>query len=233
MISSYELERRTGFASPDQVRAAVMRIGVKEAFESSRVDCPKMKPGRRGLPAEFVERMYSDYQRSGSVRATAHRFGRSQQAVWEMFRRRGLAIEPKRFHGRIIFAGLAWTPGNNGKYRPTTGDRTRSLHHEIWKAHTGRKIPKGYQVTFKNGDCSDFRFSNLAIGTPAEVTRLHYARKYPDRARLTPAELRTWWRAYQLRRYHKRAKQFIDRGLRCDGKRLRRNLKRLFKEVAA
>jgi transposase-like protein len=226
MISPQQLERRTGFASADEVRVAMTRIAVRDAFESRRVDCPKMKVGRRGLPEEFVQRMYRDYQRSGSVRATAHRFGRSQQAVWEMFRRRGLAIEPKSFHGRILFAGLAWTPGRSGKYRPTTGDRTRSLHHEIWMAHTGRKIPKGYQVTFRNGDCSDFRFCNLALATAAEVTRIHYARKYPARARMSPEELRAWWRAYYLKRYHQRAKQFIARGLRCDGKPTMRVLKR-------
>jgi hypothetical protein len=225
VINTHELQRRTGFASADDVRAAVTRMAVQQAFASREVACPKVKCGRRGLPKDWVERMYAFYRRCGSVRATARHFGRSPQALDEIFARRRMRVEPKNFHARILFRGLAWTPGKHG-YRPTTGDRSRLLHHEMWEAFTGRKLPRGCRVTFKNGDTSDFRRINLVMGTAAEVTLLHYARRFPQRARMTATERREFWKAHQLKRYHNRARAFIRAGLRSNGKRPRRLLAR-------
>jgi hypothetical protein len=195
-------------------------MAVRKAFAEREVGCPQVKCGRRGLPDEWVKAMYAHYCRCGSVRATARRFGRSPQALDEIFRRRGMEVEPRNLHGRILFGGVAWTPGKHG-YRPTTGDRGRLLHHAMWEAFTGRKVPAGCRVSFRNGNTSDFRRSNLVMGTAAEITRLHYARRFPRLARMSETDRRAFWKAHQLRRYHERAKAFKRQGLRCDGRPLR------------
>lgn len=178
----------------------------------------KKNVGRRGLPQSIVTRMYFDYLRLGSLQKVGRLYNRSRQAVWGLFSAHHLPMNARNFHGRIIFAGEAWTPAKGGYYRPTTGDRTRRLHRVIWEKRTGRKVPDGWQVSFKNGDESDIRFANLICLPIEEVSLFHYRRRFPDRARFSREERREFWKAHYRELARKKAKAFKRRGLRCDGK---------------
>jgi hypothetical protein len=132
---------------------------------------PRMRAGRRGLPAYVVEAMYADYLQHKSLATTASLYRRTRQAVWDIFRRHGKTMEPLKRIEKVIWNGRAFTPGKRGYLRETTGDR-EMLHRAMWKAAHGQ-IPPGYQVTFKNANQRDFCPANLACMPIGNVTRLH------------------------------------------------------------
>ena len=178
--------------------------------------------GRRGLPDAVVAAMYRDYWRVGSLRKLAALYNRSNQALGEMFRRRGLSIRERDFQTGILWGGRKWTlaPGK-GYFRPTTGDRELKLHVEIWKARGG-VVPAGWVVTCRNGEMGDFREGNLVCVPRREATLLHYRRRYPARAGMTSEQRREMWRThYRLRMRRVRAEN-VAKGLRTDGKWRRR-----------
>lgn len=183
--------------------------------------------GRRGLPDWLVAQMHADYQRGLSTHRLAKKYGRSAQSLWEVFRKRRLVMrpDPKAKSGaRIVWRGCIWTPNTKGAWRPTTGDRARLLHREMWQAASGRKIPAGWQVSFRNGNFDDVRPANLFCAPAADVTRHHARRRWPS-ARLSEAQRLTRRRRLGLERYYRLKAQFQTRGLRCDGKPWRRRPK--------
>jgi hypothetical protein len=181
---------------------------------------PKSSCGRRGLPDYAVNAMYSDYQSGLSTHALAGLYGRTAQSIWEMFRKRGLLMRSKKGGPKILFNGKTFCPGKGGVFRCTT-DKRDLLHHRIWEAHNGA-IPKGFQVSFKDGDHSNISLTNLFCARPADVTLFHYRRRFPDRAELTPGQRRAMWRTYNRLLKRRKAVIWKKRGLRSDGKPLAR-----------
>jgi hypothetical protein len=220
-----ELLERAGFFEREQVAAAMGRARPLTPKETQRAAIRLMRRGgcgRRGLPAAVVTAMYMDYLRLGSLAKVGRLYDRTRQAIYDVFRRAGLQLNDRNFHARILFGGEYWTPGKGGYYRPTVRDRTRRLHVEMWKATSGRAVPSGWQVTFRNGDNSDIRPGNLVCLPIEEVTRLHYRRHFPQRAGMSAEQRAEFWKSYYLARYHEAAAKFRKRGLRCDGKPLTR-----------
>ncbi|MBI5771896.1 MAG: HNH endonuclease [Verrucomicrobia bacterium] len=138
--------------------------------------------GRRGLPEHVWRAMYAEYCAGRSCAEVAAIFGGTRQSVHEVFRVRGLRLRPRhlRLHAKIEYRGRAYTPGKNGYYRATAGDR-RPLHRALWEDAHG-PIPAGWQVTFKNADHGDLRLDNLECLPIADVTRYHGARHRGARA---------------------------------------------------
>lgn len=178
------LERMTARVEADPLRRIGLdRKSIRGALErtlpadpvqirrSAANAFPKMRAGRRGLPAYVVDAMYGDYQQHKSLSKTAALYRRTRQALWAIFRRNGKAMEPLKRAEKVIWNDRAFTPSKGGYLRETTGER-EPLHHAIWKAARG-PIPSGYQVTFKNVDERDVRLENLACMPIADVTRLH------------------------------------------------------------
>ena len=98
--------------------------------------------------------------------------------MWQIFSSHGLQMNSRNLQPRVIYRGRFYTPGKNGYYRDTVEieGKREPLHHRIWQDLTGRKIPDGWQVFFKDGDCSNFSRSNLGCLPVMEVTQWHSAR---------------------------------------------------------
>jgi RNA polymerase sigma factor (sigma-70 family) len=131
------------------------------------------RPGRRGLPKDWVELMYADYLRLKSLRKTAALYGRTNQNLHDIFKRRGFCTK-RKLHEPVLYKGKKYTPCKGGLRR--TDDRQRRcqrknfLHHAIWEDNFG-PIPERHEVTFANGDRSDFRPENLICLSAAEMRR--------------------------------------------------------------
>ncbi|MGH8187522.1 MAG: HNH endonuclease signature motif containing protein [Steroidobacteraceae bacterium] len=171
--------------TPDQVRAAMRRLapvemptpaearlGLARHTRRARVG----KWGRRGLPDHVWRAMYAEYCAGRSCSEVAAIFGGTRQSVHGIFEARGLKLRPRHLtlHPKIEYQGKAYTPGKDGYYRCTVGDR-RMLHHQMWEDANG-PIPEGAQVTFRNADHTDLRLDNMACMPIAEVTRYHFER---------------------------------------------------------
>lgn len=133
-------------------------------------DVPKINCGRRGLPEAWAARMYNDYLRLRSLRAVGKIYGRSSQALWEMFTRRGWRTFEKIQRELIEHNGRKFTPGKNGYMRATAGDRA-PLHAVIWTEANG-PLPAGHVVMFKDNDKRNFALSNLACMPLRDVVKL-------------------------------------------------------------
>lgn len=175
--------------------------------------------GRRGLPRDCVLFMYEDYKRVGSLSKVARLYRRTRQSMWDLFKRRHLPMNERKFGARILFDGKVWTPMKGGYFRETISrEKRRLLHHVIWEKRTGRRIAKGYQVTFANGDSTDFSSRNLLCLPIAEVSLLHYRRRFRERAHLTATERREWWKEHYRSYAARRSADWVAKGLRSDGK---------------
>lgn len=196
---SYEAEVLALLAKHEPALTAVARIGLTPA--QVRAAAAKFKPvemptpeearrglarltrkarvgtwGRNGMPEHVWRAMYAEYCTGKSCAEVAAIFGGTRQSVHEVFKVRRLKLRPRhpQLHAKILFLGVAYTPGKGGYYRATGGDRG-PLHHRMWE-HFHGPIPPGWQVTFKNADHTDLRIENMACLPIAEVTRLHQTR---------------------------------------------------------
>lgn len=223
--------------TPAAVQRQAQRCAPLTPDQVARINAkmlPKGSCGRRGLPEHVVNAMYADYQRLGSTRKVGALYGRTGQSVQEMFRGRGLVLKKDsrallsadRFH----FDGRLFTPGKNGYLRATTGAR-EPLHHAIWTQANG-PIPPGRVITFKDGNPRNFDLGNLACEVLMEVARIHIRRLRPDYVKL-PAEVRRERnRKLSLAYYHRKAAENRARGLRVDGKPMKRHRNRTPEERA-
>lgn len=91
----------------------------------------------------------------------------------------------KRGTRGIIWRGetFAWTP--KGYYRRGRGDR-RPLQHILWEQRTGRKIPRGMEIWFKDRDRHNFTRRNMELIAKAELHERTVANG--EVRQLTPAE---------------------------------------------
>jgi hypothetical protein len=168
--------------SPDQVRAALQRtvpLTPEEVRRAAARAVRKCSCGRGGLPGYVIAAMYADYQRGLSLAQVGHAYSRTRQAIYELFKTHALPCRPRRFKGKIVYAGRTYTPGKDEYYRLTSGDR-HHLHRRMWEDVFG-KIPDDHQVYFKNGDNADCRLANLDCAPIDEVTRYHQLRMKAER----------------------------------------------------
>lgn len=61
---------------------------------------------------------------------------------------------------------------NNKGYWRTSDNQL--LHRKIWEEFYGQKIPEGYVIHHRNGDCTDNRISNLELMTHEEHLSHHH-----------------------------------------------------------
>ncbi|ACB76660.1 hypothetical protein Oter_3383 [Opitutus terrae PB90-1] len=173
--------------APDRVRALLEASRPLTPEEARRAMVRQVRPkscGRTGLPRYAVELMYADYKRLRSLSKTGRLHARTRQSMYQIFQAHGLPLYERRFQRKIRFAGREFTPGKDGYYRATSGDR-RQLHYVIWERANG-PVPAGHQVTFKNADKRDFRIENLACMPIRDVTLFHHARHTAAKDRAKP-----------------------------------------------
>lgn len=132
--------------------------------------------GRRGLPREYVLRIYADYLRLGSVRAAARLHNRSPQALDSLFHTHELVVTQKSLKRKRWFNGRSYTQDAQGYWRDTVyrGRRARDgvnqLHHVIWIARHG-PIPAGRVLVFRDGNRDHCELANLELVSRAEQVR--------------------------------------------------------------
>ena len=175
----------------------------------------KGRQGRRGLPEHIVAAMYQDYLKLHSLTQVGKKYGRTRQSVYCIFRCHGLKCYAKNWQPRIVHGGRVFTPGKSGYYRATSGDR-EPLHHRLW-LDAGNTIPPGWQVSFKDGDKSNFAPENLFCDSLIGVTLYHQRRlglrKYKTAEELRRAKCRNAIACYQRRRV-----KFLAAGRTATGK---------------
>lgn len=59
-------------------------------------------------------------------------------------------------------------------------DKWRFVHHLVWEQATGRKVPKGGVIAFKNGDRRDLRPENLELITRRQLMARNTIHNYPE-----------------------------------------------------
>ena len=227
----YFLEHRKRYPKARTSQAdATMNAELLEVGKVRKGSC-----GRRGLPQWFIQDMWDDYQALGSTHKVARKYGRTAQSIWDTFRNRRLKMKPgpkaiSRTHPRIRFDGRDYfwitrrDAGHTHSYFRCSTRGREPLHRAMWIKLHG-PIPAGLQVSLRNGNFRDVRPENLFCGTPAEITRHHFARLRPDIASLSAEEQVLRRRRVALANYYRKKKKFQAQGLRCDGKpRSRRRL---------
>jgi len=132
--------------------------------------------GRRGLPKEWVEQMYADYQRLGSLAKAGELHGRTRQSMFHIFQNHGKKMNPKKFLPVIKYKGRKYTMqktcGRHRYLRDTVAGRGKGnviayLHHVIWIEHNG-PIPPGHKIIFKDGNHLNWKISNLEMLTNSQ-----------------------------------------------------------------
>ena len=173
--------------------------------------------GRRGVPVVLVQAMYSEYRGGLSKHKMAPKWGRSAQAIGEIFRNHGLKLRRRKFRQKVNYGGLVYTPDKDAQLRCTTLDRHR-LSHRIWHDRTGRKVPAGWQVSFRDGNVRNFTQANLVCAPESEITRMHQRRLHPASSLLTPRQYLLHRRKNNLARYYRNKLKWSKLGLTTQGK---------------
>jgi len=203
------------------VNDVLSRLGLSaETMARFTGKAKKGRAGRLGLPANVLSQMYADYQRLHSLSKVGVLWGRTRQSVYQIFKAHGLKREARNFQTKIVFGGRSFTQNKSVYYRAVSGDR-RPLHHIMWEAQTGRAIPDGWQVGFKDGDPANLAAGNLHCLPGAEMRRFNAGKRYPS-ALLSAAQRMERRRGLQRDYMARRAAAFVAQGLRSDGKPRRR-----------
>jgi hypothetical protein len=129
---------------------------------------------RRGLiksrrPTEQkIRQMYREYCDGLSLGEVGKKYGRTRQAVFDLFKVRGFELRHKKFQTAVVYRGRKFTPAKSGYLRETVG-RTEPvyLHHLVWEEDNG-PIPPGHKVCFRDGDRLNCSSNNLMLLTNDE-----------------------------------------------------------------
>jgi hypothetical protein len=186
----------------------------------------KQRYGRRGLPRVLCDQMYADYLRLGSIAAIAPIYGRSRQAIWEILSAHGYDLKPSSIArckpAPVIFDGVKYSlSGKNQQMRATTGKRGM-LRRAVWEKANG-PLPRGWNVTAKDGNPMNCDLENLLSGPKGEIVR-HICLARHGRAGETKEESRERKLKRGLEYYRQRRDGFMAAGLRSDGKPRRRRV---------
>jgi hypothetical protein len=138
--------------------------------------------GRRGMPRAWVDRMYADYLRLGSLEKVGALHGRTRQNMYDIFRRRGLKLNAKQFLPVVEFGGLKFTAqkthGPHRYLRSTVHRRKRIvyLHHLVWERAHG-PIPAGHKLAFRDGNHLNCALENLELLTNSDQVRNQFTKR--------------------------------------------------------
>lgn len=117
--------------------------------------------------------MYALYRAGYSLEQVGRTFGVTRQSVYEMFKRRALALRAKTYLPSIEYGGGVYTQDHDGYYRQTIGGGHRQwLHRVVWEKHFGL-IPEGYEIHHRDTDKTNNSPENLLCLTPSEHAQLH------------------------------------------------------------
>lgn len=132
--------------------------------------------GRKGIPQDWVDEMYAAYQQLQSLEKVGDIYGRTRQAMWDIFKRRGLPLQAKHFQDKWLYGGRSYTPSKDGYLRNTVFRSGKApfetqLHRKMWADHFG-PIPRGFNVHFKDGNFRNFALGNLVCGPISQISAM-------------------------------------------------------------
>ncbi|WP_415907083.1 HNH endonuclease signature motif containing protein [Oleiharenicola sp. Vm1] len=164
--------------SAEQVRRALSCEPLAPAETIRRAaarSVRKLGYGNKGLPAAIVAQMYADYQRLGSCARVAVLYGRTAQAMQQIFAFHGCKLHERPAKLKLNYGGLRYSfsgaRGRTSYWHCTTGDR-HALHRRLW-LEAGGTVPEGWELAFKDGDTRHCFIENLALVRKGTTARRH------------------------------------------------------------
>lgn len=105
--------------------------------------------------------MFDLYKKGFSLEQVGNAFGTTRQAVYGLFKTRGLNLRKRTKLPFIMFNGSKYTIRNNGYYGKTNDGRTL-LHRDIWEKSNGI-IPEGFDIHHIDGNKQNNKIENLEL----------------------------------------------------------------------
>lgn len=119
----------------------------------------------------LVAAMYAAYAIGKSLEQIGVMYGKTRQAVYDVFRTRGYQLRSKQLRGLQVLDGMFFTITKNGYLRGTRSDGARVLMHRyVWEKHNG-PIPPMHDIHHLNRNKQDNRIENLELLSKAEHAR--------------------------------------------------------------
>ena len=113
------------------------------------------------------------YRNGAGVSELARRTGRSRNAVYDILHARGVELKSCTANGRrmrnetVEYGGKRYT-WSKGFWRCTTMRDRHNLAWRIYEEHTGKKVEKGMEVFFRDGDHRNLSPGNLVCMSRSE-----------------------------------------------------------------
>lgn len=113
---------------------------------------------------DLVAAMYAMYKTGRSLDQIASVYGKTRQAVYDVFRTRGYTLRSKASAGLYFTTcyGVKWYKTKGGYLRGTVDGRRTTLHREVWERSFG-SVPTTHVIRFKDGDPTKCTLSNLEL----------------------------------------------------------------------
>jgi hypothetical protein len=106
--------------------------------------------------------MYELYLDGRSLAEIAKIYGKTRQAVYDVFRSRGYKLRSKPLRGLTIIDGYRFTEMKGGYLRGTVGNRRILAHQYVWEKTNG-PLPEDTVLHFKDGDPQHVAIDNLEV----------------------------------------------------------------------
>lgn len=112
----------------------------------------------------LVAAMHALYDSGKSLAQVGEVYGRTRQAVYDVFRTRGYPLRSKRPTENLVIGGTKFTKSGKsgqqkGLWRRSSGNR-EFLHTFIWEINCG-PVPAGHGIHHKDGDIQNNKIENL------------------------------------------------------------------------
>jgi hypothetical protein len=212
--------KRIGADAQTIKRAAFVSATAAEQPTRLLAVMGKQRYGQKGMPKVLRDQMYADYLRLGSIAAIAPIYGRSPQSIWETFNTHGYELKPGAVArcrpAPVIYDGVKYSLSGKGLQMRSTTPPRRNLRTVIWEKAHG-PLPKGWDITAKDGNPRNCDLENLLAGPKGEIVRHVYLSR-AGRAGESREQTRARKLKVGLDRYYRLRDEYKARGLRCDGR---------------
>ena len=99
---------------------------------------------------------------SKSLEQIGRIYGKTRQAVYDVFHTRGYELRSKKMKGLTIIDEIRFSETKGGYLRGTVRGRRMLAHQYIWEKYR-EKIPNGYVLFFKDGNPKNVEIGNLEL----------------------------------------------------------------------
>lgn len=111
---------------------------------------------------DLVAAMYAMYQTGKSLEEIGNIYGKSRQAVYDVFRTRGYPLRSKQLKGLQILDGIKFTIMKGGYLRGSVGTRRMTMQKYVWEKHHG-PVPADHVIYHLDRNPANNAIENLAI----------------------------------------------------------------------